>query len=154
MVRGGVCHVLTVTVNSGSNACYGLVAHVEQPHATTDPFLHFGHSRARTARAASQLRHGTSSLLTDVPSTALFGAQGLQLIWSISRRAAVIRQHSIYMQHVFAAFCQPAAPRSALSPHHLLLLTLPGRRSRCVQWRVQHKSVVVNVSVAGMMCGG
>ena len=58
---------------------------------------------------------------------ATFCAQGLQLIWSVSRRAAVIRQHSICMQHVFAAFCKPAAPRSALSPHHLLLHTLSGR---------------------------
>ena len=41
------------------------------------------------------------------------------------------------MQHVFAAFCQPAAPRSALSPHHLLLHTLSGRRSRCVQQQLQ-----------------
>ena len=59
--------------------------------------------------------------------------EGLQLIWSVSRRVAVIRQHSICMQHVFAAFCQPAAPRSALSLHHLLLHKLSGRRSRCVQ---------------------
>ena len=92
------------------------------------------------APSRSQLRRDTSSLLTDVPSAPLWRrtvAEGLQLIWSVSRRVAVIRQHSICMQHVFAAFCQPAAPRSALHLTISLLRVPSGRHSRSVQQPLQ-----------------
>ena len=61
------------------------------------------------------------------------GAEARQLIWSLSRRIAVIRQHSMRQQHRHTAFCQPLEPSIALSPDHLLLHTLSGRRSRCVK---------------------
>ena len=60
-------------------------------------------------------------------------AEGLQLIWSVSRRVPVLTQHSMRQQHRHTAFCQPLEPRIALSPDHILLHTLSGRRSRCVK---------------------